>query len=101
MDDSVVESVLDAERRLASLRQILSINIPEENIAAANELILQQRAERLSKRTSSRLESQIAKKNKLRERNIADIYSFIDLCEARSPKERAIKDIYKHIIQQH
>ncbi|KAG1127498.1 hypothetical protein G6F42_006829 [Rhizopus arrhizus] len=65
MDDGVVGSVLDAKRRLASSRQILSINTQEENIAAANELILQQRAERLSKRTCSRLESQIAKKNKV------------------------------------
>lgn len=39
MDDGVVESVLDAKRRLASSRQILSINTQEENIAAANEVM--------------------------------------------------------------
>jgi hypothetical protein len=43
MDDSVVESVLDAERRLASSRQILSINIQEENIAAATEVMQKNR----------------------------------------------------------
>ncbi len=39
MDDGVVGSVLDAKRRLASSRQILSINTQEENIAAANEVM--------------------------------------------------------------
>ena len=43
MDDGVVESVLDAKRRLASSRQILSINTQEENIAAANEVMQKNR----------------------------------------------------------
>lgn len=195
MNNTVAESILNAERRLVKSRQVLSINIQEDNVEAANDLLLQQRAARYSKRPLAQTETELAKKKKvfpdtisiaglkgtlganlgrlgditlsdcaenryikclskngimditlsssnsqiahlggsntmnfmakkfsyispdlnseeinqtlnnkikkLRERNIAEIYSYIDLCTTRSPKERAIKDIYRHIIQQH
>ncbi|KAI7863152.1 hypothetical protein BDF14DRAFT_1973317 [Spinellus fusiger] len=201
MDSNVVESILDAERRLETSRQILGINIQQDNIQAANELLLQQKEKRSSKRISSQLNTQSVKKNKVKKNkvfsdtitiaglkgtlgenlarlgevepttcaetqyfshlskngiidlsilssnsqltklggphvknylikdylytlpeldnakgiyedlgckvkkargsNIADIYDFIDIYKANSPRERAIKDVYKHITQQH
>ncbi|KAI9252225.1 hypothetical protein EDC94DRAFT_621224 [Helicostylum pulchrum] len=58
------ESVLEAERKSTTARQILSNNI-EDNVEAANQLLMEQRATRSCKRSEAGVSTAVAKRAKV------------------------------------
>ncbi|CAO3699365.1 unnamed protein product [Rhizopus stolonifer] len=59
------QTILDAERRRVTSRQLLSIEIEEDNIQAAKELLQNQRSTRSKRRSVSEINAPTAKKNKV------------------------------------